>query len=165
MTRRNITTVLGSLLVGLLVALNVPAVSADGPCYTDGQGNCAVTTPSTATFSIASAGPAVRVPGIDYRFLEENTTTLPSAGVASLAMSSRTMGAWQFLEMNTITLPTPVSADASSSGSTFGDSALMVVGDGLVFQGQSVAPPANGVAITQTRETSCTMVPAPCYMP
>jgi hypothetical protein len=41
MTRRSISTVLGSLLVGLLIALNAPAVSADAPCILDNAGNCA----------------------------------------------------------------------------------------------------------------------------
>jgi hypothetical protein len=41
MTRRTVTAVLGPLLIGLLVALNAPAVSADPPCILDNAGNCA----------------------------------------------------------------------------------------------------------------------------
>jgi hypothetical protein len=36
MTRRSISTALAPLLVSLLIALSVPTVGADVPCFTDG---------------------------------------------------------------------------------------------------------------------------------
>jgi hypothetical protein len=73
MTRHSITAVLALLLVGLLVAVNAPAISAadingggsapltvsgDAPCILDNQGNCAA---REALVSVASVGPAVAV--------------------------------------------------------------------------------------------------------
>jgi hypothetical protein len=176
MTRRSIAAVLGSLLFALFV-VSAPAVSADGPCDADAQGNCAVSSSrdfttqqvmeldaltasapgapmaevvptisadsgcnaadadtvdqcvawaaSQGSILVASVGPAAAVPGIDYRFIELNTTTLPSATVANVApfaladaqygsdlavldaraanaVPALTMAQYQFIEMNTI---------------------------------------------------------------
>lgn len=56
MTRRSITTVLGSLLVGLLLTINVPAVSAEGGCDPADAGTVdqCVTLAAQAHVSIAS---------------------------------------------------------------------------------------------------------------
>jgi hypothetical protein len=66
MTRRTVTAVLGPLLIGLLVALNAPAVSADPPCILDNAGNCAAasgrdfTTEQIAAFdSLSATAPGV----------------------------------------------------------------------------------------------------------
>jgi hypothetical protein len=77
MIRRSISAIVASLLIGLSVIINGSAVSADGPCDTDAQGNCAAYEPLV---SVASMGPAVAVPTINDRFVETNTTTLPSVG-------------------------------------------------------------------------------------
>jgi hypothetical protein len=80
MTRRSITAVLASLLIGLLVTVNVPSVSA---CEVDDAGHCIPSAPGDANLvSVASVGPAAAVAGIDYRFNEINTTTLSSVSNA-----------------------------------------------------------------------------------
>jgi hypothetical protein len=86
MTRRSITAVLASLLIGLLFVIQAPAASA---CELDATGNCVQSTSGSAlhTVSFASVGPAITVPGADYRFLEVNTTMLPGAISASIGPS------------------------------------------------------------------------------
>jgi hypothetical protein len=98
MTRRSIAAVLASLLVGLLVTVNAPAV---GACELDGSWNCAA---PEALVSVASVGPAVAVQDADARFLEINTITLPSVSdaLAANAAPALTMAQYQFIEMNTI---------------------------------------------------------------
>jgi hypothetical protein len=87
MTRRSISAILTSLLVGLLVVVIAPTVSADGPCLLDNQGNCGA---QEALVSVASLGPAAAVQSSNYRFIETNTTWLPGPVTASIAPSTVT---------------------------------------------------------------------------
>jgi hypothetical protein len=64
MTRHSISTILGSLLIGLVVADNTHAVRADGECLANAQLICEA---RGAVVSVAS----------DYHFIEMNTTMLP----------------------------------------------------------------------------------------
>jgi hypothetical protein len=81
MTRRSIAAIVASLLISLLVSINGGAVSADGSCVAGEKGNCGTHEPLV---SVASMGPAVAVPTIDYRVVETNTITLPSVGGSDL---------------------------------------------------------------------------------
>src|SRR5947208_2921383 len=86
MTRRSISTVFGSLIVGLLIAVNASAVSADAPCLLDNEGNCVATSQyyddlmsqqDAFIQQIATTGdPNSATRG--YKFTESNTTMLPS---------------------------------------------------------------------------------------
>jgi hypothetical protein len=83
MTRHSITAVLGSLLVAVFVTVQSVA---------------------------ASIAPSVDGSSFGYRFLEVNTTMLPSAITADIGPSGLTAGQWRFVESNAITLPDQVPA-------------------------------------------------------
>jgi hypothetical protein len=107
MTRRSITAVLASLLVALFVVVNAPVVSADDGCDPADAATvdaCVALAVNQPAVSVASVGPAVAVMGIDYRFVEQNTITLPSVSdaLATNASPALTMAQYQFIEKNTI---------------------------------------------------------------
>jgi hypothetical protein len=107
MTRRSIITVLGSLLVGLLLIVSAPSVAADNMrggssatvIVTAGEGcdsadaatvdACVALAVNQPSVSVAGAGAPVAVPTSDSRFLEMNTTTLPSVGDPSAPASDQ----------------------------------------------------------------------------
>ena len=142
MTRRSITTVLGSLLVGLVLIINAPAVAAADqggggstrlPVIAEGQCDDEMLCLSmyapvanVATFSVASVGQPVEVQTVDYRFVEQNTITLPSANGAIIAPGVVSREQQRFIEENTITLPS-VGAEIFATGGL------------MTSQGQSIA--------------------------
>jgi hypothetical protein len=88
MTRRSITAVLGALLVALFITVQSAA---------------------------ASIAPSVDGSSFGYRFLEENTSTLPSGIVANVAPSLFTADQQRFIEQNTSTLPSVSDALAANA--------------------------------------------------
>jgi hypothetical protein len=79
MTRHSITTVLGSLFIGLFVAVNAPTVSANGRCILDNQANC-----GQLTAAVTNALPGQN-PAVDAAQEYQQEMNAASAAVALLA--------------------------------------------------------------------------------
>jgi hypothetical protein len=142
MARRSIITVLGSLIITLLVTLNGLTVSAKPPCEGDAPVYCQGGLSNGArTFSIASADPAMAASPIDYRFLEMNTTTLPSVADQSTSVNDL----WAIYRVSDSYYFVPVAGGMWV--------VIHVQADGLPMIEDYVSgpPPAIGIAVTPSR--------------
>jgi hypothetical protein len=108
MTRRSIAAVLASLLIALFATVQSAAASIV-PSVDGSAFGYRFIEENTSTLPGASAASAQLIPDMDkveqQRFIESNTTDLPDAVAPSVSATSATMGGWRFLEVNTTMLP------------------------------------------------------------
>jgi hypothetical protein len=106
MTRRSITTVLAALLIALFVTVNALAVSADKGCDVangDTLDQCVQWYAGQRNVIVTSIGSPVAVPTVEYRFIENNTTNLPTAQSAAPAIPSAVTNLHQLTVVPTCT--------------------------------------------------------------